>query len=414
MKAINIEIQNLTKRSTLLGVESEANQLVYGYYKDGQSIKLQEDNLKVTEKEYRNIQEKYNEGLSAKGDVLRAKKGLREAELAVKSAKLKLDETTLQLNQKIGKELNAEHKIQILSEFSLLSSTEYDAEIMAKEMKDKHPSIVLIRKKLQEYKNILNRIDSLPNLDEAKYVKQLNGFEQQISNLTNKMDDAKTIAKEEELDKSKSGEEKIEIEAVHKKVSQEYNKARDEGSLSKVEEENYLKNISSFEKKIKNLTDKMDEADSEIQEAVAALGLWQNERVEVETAHEAVLKEYNKSLEEQRKAKLELKEYYANEIQKTEIELVKQERRLTSKVTQFATQFEVLRGQIKLAEEKVEEINTLYDQQKELYDFGEIIFLDVQKSQQSGLADQMELANYQLDYQILKEEFILFKNGYIM
>lgn len=44
----------------------------------------------------------------------------------------------------------------------------------------------------------------------------------------------------------------------------------------------------------------------------------------------------------------------------------------------------------------------------------EIIFLDVQKSQQQLHTTELELTNYQLDYQLLKEEFSLFKEGYII
>lgn len=171
LKDINNEQRNLNKKMTLQGIKYEANQLVYGYYKEKQAVKLQEENLKLFEKEYGNSQAKYEEGMSTKGAVLQAEIGVNEAKLAVKTAKLKLNEATLRLNQKLGNEFNAELTIQTIPEFSLLGPIDYDAEIIAKEMKDKQPSLVLIRKKLQEYSNILNRIDSLPHLDEEEFLK---------------------------------------------------------------------------------------------------------------------------------------------------------------------------------------------------------------------------------------------------
>ena len=142
--------------------------------------------------------------------------------------------------------------------------------------------------------------------------------------------------------------------------------------------------------------------------------VWKNAQGELEVSRGEFLKEYDKSLEEQRKAKLELKEYYANEIQKTEIELVQAERIVKLKAYEFENRFEVLSDQIKLAEVIVGQTNREYNKQKELYELGEIIFLDVQKSQQQLRTIEMELMNYQLDYQLLKEEFSLFKEGYLM
>jgi len=342
LKEIAKEAQYFAKKSTLLGVEYEAYQLVYGYYKEAQSVKLQADNLKIIEKEYQNLQEKYKEGLIAKGDLLRANMSLKEAELSEKATKLKLEEMTLQVNQRLRKELNSELTIHSLPKFSKLNPSEYDPKLVLKDLKEKHLSLVLIRKKLQEYKLILGQIDSLPILDEANYVTQISGLEQKIKDLTKRIDEANAETKEEELSS------------------------------------------------------------------------WISEKAEAEIALKVVREESNKSREDQKKAKSELKDYYEKEIKKAEIELLKQEQRIEIKVYQFANQFEILSERIKLIEEKIEQGHYFYDQQKELFDVGEIIFTDLQKSQQQILADQIELTNVQLDYQLIKEELRLFKNGYML
>jgi len=64
LKDINNEQRNLNKKMTMQGIKYEANQLVYGYYKEKQAVKLQEENFKLIEKEYENSQEKYKEGMS--------------------------------------------------------------------------------------------------------------------------------------------------------------------------------------------------------------------------------------------------------------------------------------------------------------------------------------------------------------
>lgn len=412
LKDISNELKNLNNNMIIQGVKYEANQLVYGYYKEKQEVKLLEENLKLVEKEYENSQEKYEEGMSTKGAVLQAKIGVDEAELAVKTAKLKLKEATLQLNQKLGNEFNVKLEIQTIPEFSLLPLMDYDAEIIAKKLKDKQPSLVLIRKKLQEYSNILNRIDSLPHLDEEKYLKQLHGFDQQLHELTNKMDETNSIIDGEQLNALKS--QKQPVEAAHEEVSQAYHEAQGNGSLTQAAEEEYLKQLASLEQQISKFEVQIEDAEAEISGAEEALGGYKNAQGELEASRGAFLKEYDKSLEEQRKAKLELKEYYTNEIKKTEIELVQAERGVKLKAYEFENRFEVLRDQIKLAEEKVEQTNREHNQQKELYELGEIIFLDVQKSQQQLHTTELELTNYQLDYQLLKEEFSLFKEGYIM
>lgn len=412
LKEIGNEQRNLNKKMAIQGIKYDANQLVYGYYKGKQVVKLQEENLKLIEKEYENSQERYKEGMSTKGAVLKAKIGVNEAELAVKTAKLKLTEATLQLNQKLGKEFNAELTIQTIPEFSLLGSIDYDAEIIAKEMKDKHPSLVLIRKKLQEYSNILNRIDSLPHLDEKEFLKELHGFDQQLHELTSKMDETNSIIDGKQLNALKS--QKQLAEATHEKVSKAYQEAQENGTLTQDSKEEYLKKLASLEQQISKSAAQIEDVEAEIVGAEEALSGWKNAKVELEASRVEFLKEYDKSLEEQRKAKLELKEYYANEIQKTEIELVQAERIVKLKAYDFQNRFEVLSNQIKLAEEKVEQSNREHNQQKELYELGEIIFLDVQKSQQQLRTTELELTNDQLDYQLVKEEFSLFKAGYMM
>lgn len=344
LKDMNNEQKNLNKKMTMQGIKYEANQLVYGYYKEKQAVKLQEANLKLVEKEYENSQERYKEGMSTKGAMLKAEIGVNEAKLAVKAAKLTLKEATSRLNQKLGKEFNVELEIRTLPEFSLLPSVDYGAEMIAKELNNKQPSLVLIRKKLQEYSNILHQIDSLPHLDEEELLKQLHDLDQQISKPPTQIEDV----------------------------------------------------------------------DGKIPGGEEAPDLWKGVNEELEASREALLKEYNKSLGKQSKAKLELKEYYANEIQKTEIELVQAERIVKLKAYEFENRFEVLSDRIKIAEGKVEQTNSEHNQQKELYELGEIIFLDVQKSQQQLRAIELDLMNDQLDYQLLKEEFSLFKEGYMM
>ena len=186
--------------------------------------------------------------MSTKGAVLKAEIGVNEAELAVKIVKLKLKEATLQLNLKLGNEFNTELEIQKIPEFNLLGLIDYDAEIIAKELKDKQPSLVLIRKKLQEYSNILNRIDSLPHLDEEKFLKQLHGFDQQLHEVTNKMDEINSIINGEQLNALKS--QKQPVEAAHEKVSQAYQEAQGNGSLTQATEEEYLKKLASLEQPI--------------------------------------------------------------------------------------------------------------------------------------------------------------------
>ena len=341
LKEIAKEAQYSTKKSTLLAVEYEAYQLVYGYYKEAQSVKLQADNLEIIEKEYQNLQEKYKEGLIAKGDLLRAEMSLKEAELSGKAAKLKLEEMTLQVNQRLRKDLNSKLTIDSLPKFSKLAPSEYDPGLLFKDLKKNNLSLIPIRKKSDEYRIILDKIDSLPILDEGNYVTQIRGLEQKIKDLTKKIDEANAETKEEELNS------------------------------------------------------------------------WITEKAEAEIAFKVVSEEYNKSREDQIKAKSELKDYYEKEIKKAEIELLKQEQRIEIKVYQLANQFEFLSERIKLVEEKIEQGHYLYDQQKELFEAGEIIFTDLQKSQQQILADQIELTNVQIDYQLLKEELRLFKDGYL-
>ncbi len=341
LKEIAKEAQYSAKKSTLLAVEYEAYQLVYGYYKEAQSVKLQADNLKIIEKEYQNLQEKYKEGLIAKGDLLRADMSLKEAELSEKAAKLKLEEMTLQVNQRLRKNLNSELTIDSLPKFSKLAPSEYDPELVFKDLKKNNLSLIPIRKKSDEYRLILDKIDSLPILDEANYVTQIRGLEQKIKDLTKKIDEANAETKEEELNS------------------------------------------------------------------------WITEKAEAEVALKVVNEEYNKSREDQIKAKSELKDYYEKEIKKAEIELLKQEQRIEIKVYQLANQFEFLSERIKLIEEKIVQGHYFYEQQKELFEAGEIIYTDLQKSQQQILADQIELTNVQIDYEILKEELRLFKNGYL-
>ena len=50
LKDINNEQRNLNNNMTMQGIKYEANQLVYGYYKGKQAVKLQEENFKLLKK----------------------------------------------------------------------------------------------------------------------------------------------------------------------------------------------------------------------------------------------------------------------------------------------------------------------------------------------------------------------------
>ncbi|NDI36393.1 TolC family protein [Chengkuizengella sediminis] len=153
--------QEYAEQSTQWGVEYKAYSMLYNYLKLEETVKLQEENLEITEKDENIVGMKYDEGLASKQDLIQAEMSVSNAKLSLESTKQSLKSLKYELNQMLDQDLLTTLNIDELGDITRLKSSEYNAEKIADEMKLGHKSLIFYRFVMETYEEIIEEAEDL-------------------------------------------------------------------------------------------------------------------------------------------------------------------------------------------------------------------------------------------------------------
>ncbi|NBI28382.1 TolC family protein [Chengkuizengella marina] len=178
--------QEYAEHSTQWGVEYKAYSLLYNYLKLEETVKLQEENLEITEKDQNIVGMKYDEGLASKQDLIQAEMSVSNAKFSLESTKQSLKSLKYELNQMLDQDLKTTLNINELDEITRLKSSEYNAEKIADQMKLGHESLSYYRFVMDTYEEIIEESEDLTGY--GSYAGLIGSLEAEVSALQEAID----------------------------------------------------------------------------------------------------------------------------------------------------------------------------------------------------------------------------------
>ncbi|MFS1511961.1 TolC family protein [Chengkuizengella sp. SCS-71B] len=173
--------QEYAEHSTQWGVEYKAYSMLYNYLKLEETVKLQEENLAITNKDENIVGMKYDEGLASKQDLIQAEMSVSNAKLSLESTKQNLKSLKYELNQMLDQDLLTTLHIDELGDITRLKSSEYNAEKIADQMKLGHESLAYYRFVMDTYEEIIEEAEELTGY--GSYAGQISKLEAEVAEL---------------------------------------------------------------------------------------------------------------------------------------------------------------------------------------------------------------------------------------
>ncbi|OEH91568.1 TolC family protein [Bacillus solimangrovi] len=183
----------------------------------------------------------------------------------------------------------------------------------------------------------------------------------------------------------------------------------DAENLSLVNNESFVNNIEQAESEIEQIEAELSSLDPEDPtraELTQRLQLANETLLRAEAA-------YSDAKRERSEAEDDLKEYYDQQIDKANINVVQQMNQLELKAYEYEEEFEFLHKKWDMLEQQVIQQEQLYKQKVVQFEEGDLTPTDLEKARLEVVDKKNELMNTQYDYALLKEEFRLFTEGYL-